>query len=512
MKISMKTKISKECADVLIVGAGPCGIAVADSLRAQGIASVILDAGVVPPVIAGHQYYGNMQEYRELLSPYLDVDQSQWRYRCDSADYDWIRVRACGGRTLRWNGWLATPGDENFSFPATYGKEWPFSLGEMHALLARSSKWLGGQPSNLSPRFRALSQEIGCEVVAKVAAISGDPVRPFCAVDRLASMVGISNSAAKIQLVERSVVTRLVCGKQNIEAVEYFDLDAQELRYQKARVVVLCPSTIETTRLMLASEIDSLTDVYPLIGQCYTDHIAASYLVILPEKFKGDTIPSPLDRGATIPRPAGVRRSLEQRGGFTIELHGANPPSIYEPEVLAAAGLDCDSEVSCYSVNAIGELCSAPHRNIALADELDSLGRRIPQINIAWDNEVHALAHAMEAEAERVATALAGKGGQSIKVRKTLTLGGTGISHEASTCPIGHNENSSVVNRNGQVHGVNGLFIADASLMPTGLDCHPTVTVVALSLNTADGVIKFLSKHASPPVHVHMSTGRPQLP
>jgi choline dehydrogenase-like flavoprotein len=42
----------------------------------------------------------------------------------------------------------------------------------------------------------------------------------------------------------------------------------------------------------------------------------------------------------------------------------------------------------------------------------------------------------------------------------------------------------------GAVFGVQGLYIADASVMPTALDRHPTLTLAALALRTADRVAK----------------------
>ncbi len=47
-----------------------------------------------------------------------------------------------------------------------------------------------------------------------------------------------------------------------------------------------------------------------------------------------------------------------------------------------------------------------------------------------------------------------------------------------------------VLGAGGAVRGVPGLYVADASLLPTGLDRYPTLTVLALALGVADGIIE----------------------
>ncbi len=477
---------------VLIIGSGPCGIAVADTLRSQGVSSIVFEAGPLPIIHDGISYR-NMEEYRQQLKAYLFVNDDEWRYETNSKDFDWIRVRAAGGRTLRWNGWLAHPRKENFISAESQEWQWPFTELELEKLLTRSKKWLNGQASFLASRYVNLKNQLGCVVLPKAAAMAENLIRPFCSLDRLSWSAYNSQTSAQIRLEDRVIVTSILCGRDGVEGVEYIDCRTRVAHRIKARVVILSASTIETTRILLCSELNR-SEAYTKIGKGYTDHIAASYLAILPDKFKGDKIASPLARGATIPNPLNSHRSLLQRGGFSIELHGPNPAEIYEPEVLAVAGLDAvkDADVSCISVNAIGELCSSPRRYVGISDQVDSLGRKIPKISLEWDEEVKALVFSMEAEAKRVATELAGTHGHAVKVRETLTLGGTGTSHEASTCQIGIDANHSVVDRDGQVHGIKGLFIADASLLPSGLDCHPTLTIVSLALNTADGVIRSL--------------------
>ena len=57
--------------------------------------------------------------------------------------------------------------------------------------------------------------------------------------------------------------------------------------------------------------------------------------------------------------------------------------------------------------------------------------------------------------------------------------------HPQSTCRMGGNPASSVVNAFGELHGVRGVFVADMSVFPTSLGAPPQITTAALADRTA---------------------------
>jgi len=58
---------------------------------------------------------------------------------------------------------------------------------------------------------------------------------------------------------------------------------------------------------------------------------------------------------------------------------------------------------------------------------------------------------------------------------------GRGLSsHQAGTCRMGNDPATSVTNRYGQVHDIDNLFVADASLHVTNGGFNPALTVMAL--------------------------------
>jgi choline dehydrogenase-like flavoprotein len=58
---------------------------------------------------------------------------------------------------------------------------------------------------------------------------------------------------------------------------------------------------------------------------------------------------------------------------------------------------------------------------------------------------------------------------------------GMGTAHQMGTCRLGSDPRTSVADPSGQVHGVRGLYIADASTFPTASGVNPMLTTMALS-------------------------------
>jgi choline dehydrogenase-like flavoprotein len=62
--------------------------------------------------------------------------------------------------------------------------------------------------------------------------------------------------------------------------------------------------------------------------------------------------------------------------------------------------------------------------------------------------------------------------------------------HETGTARMGDDPETSVVDRNCQVHGVNGLFVMDASVLPSAGAVNTGLTIMALALRAGDYIAK----------------------
>ncbi|MDQ8738459.1 GMC oxidoreductase [Paenibacillus sp. LHD-38] len=98
-------------------------------------------------------------------------------------------------------------------------------------------------------------------------------------------------------------------------------------------------------------------------------------------------------------------------------------------------------------------------------------------VKIQMVDAVHTLASVMGAETEPLITPTVVPGGDF---------------HEAGTCRMGDDPDTSATDRFGQIHGVHGLYVADNSVLPTTGGTNPTLTTVALAIRTADHIARQL--------------------
>ena len=75
-----------------------------------------------------------------------------------------------------------------------------------------------------------------------------------------------------------------------------------------------------------------------------------------------------------------------------------------------------------------------------------------------------------------------------------------GPSRHAAICVgavLGADEKTSVVDPAGQVHGVAGLYVADASVLPSAGAMNTGLTIIALALRTGDAILGRLKTGAA---------------
>lgn len=60
--------------------------------------------------------------------------------------------------------------------------------------------------------------------------------------------------------------------------------------------------------------------------------------------------------------------------------------------------------------------------------------------------------------------------------------------HPCGTCVMNDDPVAGVVNRDGRAHGIDNLFIADASFMPSSAACNPSLTVAANALRVSNAI------------------------
>lgn len=475
--------------DVLIVGAGISGMAVARQLAARRIRCQVLEVAQAPSL---EQRFASMAEFRHHLEPALKVDPAMWGYSCKGEPFHWTQVRAAGGRALLWGGWAAWPDRRCWDDAQSWGRPWPISFERMQPLLRRAAQALNTRRLPRHPDFDVISRELGHTVEPKLAAKGPRGERPFHPLDKHDA------SSGYLSVVYGRVCTRVLVGNGRCSGLEYVDLATGDLRQSRARAVVLCPSPVETTRILSSSELHQHSEAAGALGQGLSDHIVAAYLVLSTHQPGPDNYLTSGHNVAFMPRVETPAKAY--RGGFTVELHGPDALDLLDDHHLRQIGLtrDQSQDFSGYLIYVIGELGPSKERFVDLdPSQCDSLGRPVPRFNCTWNNEDRELAKDMDKVGDEIAQSLAHQcQGRVFRLLETLSFGGAGISHEAGTCAMGASARRSVVGLDGQVHDVKGLFVGDASIMPTALDCPPTLALVAMALNTADSVEQALGSRS----------------
>ena len=74
---------------------------------------------------------------------------------------------------------------------------------------------------------------------------------------------------------------------------------------------------------------------------------------------------------------------------------------------------------------------------------------------------------------------------------KSIKYEFTSGNHQMGGTRMGINYEDSVVDKNLKVHGIKNLFVAGSSVFRTSGHCHPTFTIVQLSLRLADDIIRY---------------------
>jgi choline dehydrogenase-like flavoprotein len=84
---------------------------------------------------------------------------------------------------------------------------------------------------------------------------------------------------------------------------------------------------------------------------------------------------------------------------------------------------------------------------------------------------------------------------QSVGAIKTVRTPPFPASHNMGTCRMSERPEDGVVNKFGQAHEVDNLFVSDGSQFTTGAAANPTITIVALAIQQADYIAEQMSQN-----------------
>lgn len=276
-------------------------------------------------------------------------------------------------------------------------------------------------------------------------------------------------------------VTQIELDKQGCVSGVVYTRGGHEER-QRCRTLFLCAGAVETPRLLL---LNGLANSSGQVGRNFMAHTGVQVW----GRFEEDVRPYKGIPGALISedthRPqksSPAWASADFAGGFLLQSIGVMPVT-YASQVARGRGLwggALKAHMRGYNhtagINILGDCLPSPDNFLELSDEKDARGLPKPRVHFtAGENEKKMTAHA-----DALMRALwAEAGGQDLWSfpRSAHTIG---------TCRMGRDARSAVVDPDGCSFDVPNLYISDNSTFPSALSANPALTIMALSLRTAD--------------------------
>jgi hypothetical protein len=427
-----------------------------------------------------------------------------------------------GGRSLYWGGWSPKLTDADL-------KNWPAELQTyLKANYNDTEKETGVDPATdfisgdlydaLKKAMEAAAKKVptvdGVEV-APLAVQAAAPVGLFpfdkyssapILTDAIREAAGDPDPTRRFFLVPRAHVVKLHNSNGVINAIElYYNGQQRFISVSPDCAVILAASTIESTRLALESF------PTPLMGRNLMAHLRSNTTIRIPRSVLG-TLPKQLASAAML-----VRGSTPQ-GRYHLQVTAAaidSPDSegtmwrvVPDLDLLGQLMASQDFNKITITFRGIGEMAgdkNATNTNPSASwmdlspFERDEFGLRRAYVNLVATPQALALWDTMDQAAVQLAQALAGSpanieyfynGMWNVaapppgKVRDGL---GT-THHEAGTLWIGTDPASSVLNLDGQFHGIQNGFAAGPAVFPALGSANPSLTAFTLARRTARAI------------------------
>jgi choline dehydrogenase-like flavoprotein len=528
--------VTSERADVLVVGAGASGGALAWRLARAGVRVVCLEQGdwVGPADSPTTRDDWEVRRQREW-HPNPNVRGLATDYPVDDAGspIQPLMFNGVGGSTIMWSSHVPRfhPSDFRTRTLDGVGDDWPVDYVELEPYYDLNDRMMGvaglaGDPANppRSPRqtppvplgegarrlagaFDRLGWHWWPSDVAINTVPYGEgrgscnncgPCELYCpheAKAHAAIAYWPGALAAGARLVTRARVAEVTVDERGrATGAAYYDADGA-LRHQPASVVVLAANGIGTPRLMLLSTSrrfpDGLANGSGLVGRRLMHHPIAFAIGVFDDLLQGHrgiTACSILCQEFYETDPA---RDFVR--GYELQVTRSHGPLI---TALGGFGLDVPwgeghhrrfAEVFDRTVGiaVTAEDLADEANTVTLADGLaDAHGVPAPRLTYRLDaNAERMLAHGLD----RAAEALTEAGAREV-LRNPL-FGQAGF-HLMGTARMGDDPETSVVDPFGRAHEVPNLFVVDGSAFVTAAAVNPTPTIQALALRTADHLVQ----------------------
>jgi choline dehydrogenase-like flavoprotein len=415
------------------------------------------------------------------------------------------------------------------------GAAWPFGYDELRPFYDEAEQILGvagpawggvtepphgsGYPQDLIPlsrisrRLQAAAERLGHRPFRLPLAINyrrHDDRRPceacaFC--DGFPCLVGAKNDIAHrvlptllrrgLLLEPGTTATRLVARRGRVTEVEARDTNTGEPSRHVADTVVLAAGAVATPTLVLASGLEASNPAGDLVGRFLMRHCNAHVFGLFwrrPDRERRFHKELGLDDfyfgHPSVTEPAGKLGMVQQMATPWVAL-------VLLPRFVARAAAPLLEHLSGLLVMAEDQ----PQRgNRVLLDGVPGNGS--PRARIVYQHSARDLA-ARQALIRKAKEVLREAGAPARIVFPLNTF-----SHAVGTMRMGTDPAGSVLDGTGRYRGMENLYVADGSVMPTSGGVNPSLTIAATALRTARHIAMAAGRATE---RKEASTPRPRL-
>jgi choline dehydrogenase-like flavoprotein len=454
----------------VVVGGGAAGSWAAKELCEAGLDVLLLEAGGEPAtgaggerrlaarargLLTGQPVQIRCAAYSARTRRFFVSDRENPYTTPPGRPFNWFRGRQLGGRLQVWARVVPRLGPDDL-------RDWPLHHDDLAPWYDRVEALLGRQEVALTPaesRFRSAVES----AFADRRVLPPPLVRPDA--DPLPPALRAAHATGRLTLRTGAVVRGLL-GDGEARGVAYVDRRTRQPAEARARAVVLCASTIETLRILLAS-----VPASDRLGRGLMDHVLTGI---------GGPVTDPVadDAGSL----AGFQMP-DWGGGFAVQgAVGRGTPAWY--------------------LLAHGEMRPHPENRVTLdPGRTDAWGVPVAHVSCAHQGPEGDLAARQLAALDE----LAGAAGLRVRTppsggplaalafrlwrRRLLTPAGAFVpgsaAHEIGGAPMGSDPATSVTDPFGRLWEVPKVVVADGAAFPAGCWQNVTLTIIALAARAA---------------------------
>ena len=504
---------------VVVIGTGAGGGVLSNELAQKGIKVVALEAG------GRHlpQDYQNDEWASFGQISWLDARTTSGDFRL-ARDFSglpsWI-VKAVGGSTTHWAGASLRFQEHEFKVKTVYGDvagasllDWPIGLSEMEPWYDKAEKNIGvtrtngipGLPGNNNYKvFEAGAKKLGYKNVhTGRMAINSEPrdgrtncqQAGFCFQgckfgakwSSAYSDIPKGEATGNLEVRTHAQVLKIEHDAQGkVTGVIYADKDGNQ-QLQKARIVAVAGNSIESPRLLLNSASsmfpDGLANSSGQVGKNYMRHMTASMYAVFPEpvRFWRGTTMAGIITDESIHDP-----SRGFVGGYELETLALGIPFMAAFLDPGGWGRSFTGALDMYENMAglwiVGEDMPQESNGVTLnTDVKDQYGLPAPNVHFTNHPNDNAMRNHAWGQAQKLY--------DSVGATRTYPTPPYPSTHNLGTNRMSAKPRDGVVNKWGQTHDINNLFVSDGSQFTTGAAENPTLTIIALAMRQADYIAK----------------------